>query len=281
MRLLHLWSGGLLLASLAGGCSGGSPLTIELRSDLVPEIEVARFEVELYEAPPPSETPVPFERVLAPALASHDYLVGQRVAEFTGQPDGRRWVEIAAIDPEGRVLVRQRADIRVEGLTSRVVIIDRECVGVTCPSPGGSPSALACLAGQCVDPRCSPGDTEFCPDDITCDRNTDCDAPSATCATARCADSFCFDVVEGGSCPEGTWCNPETACEPLPGTASPDAGVPSDAGCVPIPCSLDNPCHAGVLECGSDMCVRAGNVVSGAPCDGGECDGMGTCVPST
>lgn len=271
-----------LFALALGACAGGSPLSVELRSDLVPEAEVARFEVELYEGPPPPGAVVPYERVIARARREVDYTAGARVAGFEGLPDGRRWLEVLAIDPNGRVLVRQRADLEVRGPTGRVVVVDRRCIGVECPGAGGSPSDLACLAGRCVDPRCSPSSPEHCPDWATCARDTDCPAPDATCAEARCTDGFCFAIVVGGRCEADAWCNPEAGCTPFDGTPGPggaDAGTPPppDAGCPDLPCALDDPCHAGVLRCGAARCERVGNLVEGTPCDGGVCDGAGAC----
>lgn len=266
----------VLLAGL--GCAGGNPLSVDVRSDLAPGVEVARFEVELYDGPPPAGVPVPFDRVIARAADTDDYLEGVRAAEFDDVEDGRRWVEVAAIDPDGRVLLRQPAEVLMAGRTARVVILDRQCVGVECPGAGGSPSDLACLAGRCVDPRCTPSAPEHCPDWVTCDRDADCDAPAASCATARCADSFCFAVVQGGACAEELWCNPDDGCTPLPGVER-DAGTPTvDGGCEDLPCTLDDPCLVGIQRCGGSSCEVAGNALEGSPCDGGACDGFGACV---
>ncbi len=268
-----------LAVALAACAPAGSPLSVEVRSDLVPGAEVARFEIELYEAGPPAAD-APYERVITATAPGVDYTRGARIASFDGLPDGRRWLEVVAIDPNGRPLVRQPADLEVRGPTGRVVVVDRRCVGVECPGAGGSPSDLACLAGRCVDPRCSPSSPEHCPDWATCARDTDCPAPGASCAEARCTDGLCFSIVVGGTCAEDAWCNPEDGCTPFDPNAGADAGAGAavDGGCPDVPCALDDACHAGVLRCGSTVCERVGNLVSGTPCDGGVCDGVGACV---
>lgn len=268
----------MLLAVLALGCGNGSPLFMEVSSDLVAGAEVSRFEVELY-TDRPTASATPFSRVFAEVELGDSLRESTRVASFDAVEDGLRWAEVVAYDTDGRVLVRQPAQVEVAGRTTHSVRVDRDCVGVECPGAGGAPSDLACLGGRCVDPRCSPATPDFCPDWATCQRDSDCEAPDAPCARGACADGFCFAEVRGNACPEGQWCNPENGCEDLPGLEVDAGAAETDAGCVPTGCDGGTECVLHLLSCSSGMCEASGNAISGTPCSGGTCDGTGACAP--
>lgn len=265
------------LVMLAGCDSGGSPLFVEVSSDLVAGAEVARFEVELY-TDRPTAPATPFDRVYSDVATGDSFRESTRIASFDDVPDGLRWIEVVAIDIDGRVLVRQPAQVEVVGRTAHAVRVDRECVGVECPGAGGSPSDLACLGGRCVDPRCSPGTPEFCPDWATCERDSDCEAPAAACARAACADGLCFAEVRGNACPAGQWCNPDVACEPLPGEPVDAGGGEGDAGCQPTGCDGGVECVLHLRSCTTAVCEPSGNAIEGTACSQGMCDGQGACV---
>jgi hypothetical protein len=135
-------------------------------------------------------------------------------------------LRVRAVGPEGEEVLSRLAITAARGLTVVTVALTRDCRGVECPLENGDPTLAACLAGVCVDPRCTVETPEFC-GPLECAANDDCEAPPAACAEAVCLEGVCLEGSRPDACGPMAWCHPELGCQP-PSPPPPDAGV--DAG---------------------------------------------------
>ncbi len=284
------WVGWLatILAGIAG-CSGHTELVVGLETDLVPGIDFTRVETQVMGA---SSTRVP-------ADFGQDFVGGQQVADVTGIDGGRTDVLVSLLDQGGDVVAQRRTIVEVSGRFGMTVIITRDCRAVSCPQAGGDPSATECLGGRCVPPECSAEHPSAC-GMRACMTATDCPAPAAACAEARCDTTLgaCLLAPVSGGCADGTFCDPDLGCRRVPngeGGMPMDAGPldagpldagPLDAGCVGgASCDTGNPCELGTIDCssGSPVCVSAGPAAAGTECRAaaGPCDVAETCDGTT
>lgn len=161
-----------------------------------------------------------------------------------------------------------------------------QCAGgapVTCTTP---PTVCAKALGTCnpMDGGCSyaPDPGKVCNDSNGCTQSDSCSdagacvgAPITCVAPAAClrpsgcaADAGCtFVPASGDLCDDGNACTIGDACQ-------------LDAGCGGNAIS----CAAGACQIFSNQCSGDGGCVfsardSGAACDGGVCNGGGTCIP--
>ncbi len=267
---------GALFATSCGD-GPGHEVIVDVTTDLVPVIEFIEIRAELSRAAP-GEPLERFDRV--PVLVERMNGVGGivselRVGRLTGIEAGNWWLYVTLYNANGGEVVSRPTilDLSGDGTTGVTVLLTRDCVGVMCPAPGGNPALLACLAGECVDPRCSPQSPEFCPPP-DCTTNDECEAVVA-CSTPRCEDNICFVSSLADMCGGEEWCHPEVGCLPLDGMITPDGGM----GCVRTECLTDNPCELGLTSCDDPtLCEAAGNQIMGTPCPDGTCDGSGNCV---
>lgn len=202
----------VLLSLLCAACSAESPkatLLLQLETDLVAGIEFVGVDVALWDDP--TRGAVPGDR-RARHFAAADSVLPLRAAEFEGLTPGIYALRIQLLDSGGQVRLERPAVVEVSGNTSATMIMTRNCEGVACPGSGDDASALACLGGRCVDPRCTPETSEFCPAS-ECTSGNDCPAV-ASCADSRCAFSVCLPLVRSLSCAAGEWCNPQLGCLP-------------------------------------------------------------------
>ena len=257
---------------LMAGCASEPSLTIDLQTDLTPGLEFTQVVTHISRSAPGAERDQllrDIELVVDVEPGDERFLDGDRIAEIAALPPGEYWVEVLLREADGRVLIRQTlGPVPVLDDTARTVRITRDCVGVECPG-SGPPGNLACLAGMCVDPRCSPEEPEFCPP-LSCEEDADCTPPAIACADTRCVSGTCFVFSPGASCPDGSTCDADVGCAPT-GRMPPS--------CVTPVCSTGNECLLGRLDCdGMEVCAPWANAFAGSPCARGECDGEGACV---
>lgn len=277
----------LILMLLACDEDAGSEVIVGIKSDLVPGIEFTSIDVRLARASGTSVTgSAPLEilremRIAVEGLTTDALLEGTSVGRFDDVEPGSYWVLTRLLDSTGRIVVERPTIIDVPDSTfGFVVLLTRDCRGVSCPAPGGGASLLACLAGDCIDPRCHPEAPEFCPPP-ECANDGECMGGSS-CAPARCsAEGICLLGADGAMCGGGEYCSPDLGCLPVPMPM--DADVP-DAG--PVVCGTicfppDRPCFAGYYECssGAPTCDDLVQIAEGTSCGPGmECDAAGECV---
>jgi len=187
-------------------CTGPGEIVVDLRTDLVPGIEVTGVETSLDDGPPVAHVP----------NAEGDYLRGVRIASFASVEPGTHRLEVRLVRGTDEVVVRP-VTVRVEGTTGVTVVITRDCQGVTCPAAAGNPMEVACLGGMCVDPSCTPETPEACPVPA-CTVDADCPV-SELCTTSACVEGVCLNSECGTTTgPFG----PATLVAPLSGVATDD-----------------------------------------------------------
>jgi len=222
-----------LCFALAGCTDDTALLYVDLQTDLVPGVEFTFVEtrVEPFGGGPAQTT-------IFGVSADQDFVDVQRVAIFDGVAPGRYVVTVALRDPlEGDVVART-VDLVVSDNYAVTVVATRSCRDVDCGA------GQTCASGRCVDPACSVQTPERCPAPA-CSAPADCDAPTATCAEARCVSGECLDVERSDSmCTAEQFCQPESGCAERPTVMTPDAGVP-DAG----------PGDAGPVDAGPVLAV--------------------------
>lgn len=281
----------LTLAVLLVACSDPADptLDVDIVTGLAPGPEFNRVVIDVLRETNGAARSV--ERAETVAFHEQSFARGRRVARFPGVPKGDYLVRVTLMRPQGQKLVEQNLRFRLDGDLAVRLYLDRECVGVECPNPGGSAALIACLAGACVDPQCDPTkpDTHsFCGGLEFCEANTDCSV-AASCATAFCSSGICVTETTAGACEADEWCNPvatENACQPVPeSTLANDGGIGADLGVCGTICLIDgNPCTTGYFDCsgGSPVCTGFVFTPSGSSCgEGLACDGRGECVSAT
>ncbi len=260
---------GALLLTLSCGTDAPS-LQVDLRTDFVPGVEFAAIRTELSRFPRSVGAQDLIDRVTIEVGVEDDLRDGARVADLAGR-SGTHWVYVELLTEDGEVLAQRPVSVELEGDLGILVILTRDCEGVECPNPGGDPGSIACLAGECVDPRCRPGAIEFCGGTVGCGADRDC-ASFAECAEARCLDGVCFAAGDPAACDEGQWCHPDLGCLNEGSREPPPA-------CRRVECALPNECEIGLLSCdGERICESAGLVFSGRDCESGACSDEGACL---
>lgn len=129
----------------------------------------------------------------AVARVNSDYSDGRGVASFD-LANGTYLLRVRLLRPSGALLVERLVSATIAADAVVSVHITRDCVGVTCPEPGGSLAFTSCLAGRCVDPRCSQESAEFCPTLAFCHE--------ASSGAIECG-SIC--IAPGNACVFGYW----------------------------------------------------------------------------
>lgn len=269
-------------AVVLSGCPAGRRLTVDLRSDLVPEIELHYVRIDVFEGAI-SEGEVPLRTAGAypccldgrePARASAGTF---RLAVLENLPEGTYTIRVVAHRPttagarpeEGEVLGQRRVATSISADRVVHVVLMSACAHVSCPGPSDAATSTECLNGRCVPPECDPGDPTtraLCGALSLCGSDTDCAAPP--CAQAECDEGLCVASHRPGGCSEGYYCDRTAGtCErgggPLPDAGPPDAGPP-DAACAAETCTggLDEDCD-GDVDCADADCI-------GVACDDGD-----------
>lgn len=198
----------LLILVCAAGCADAeSVVSVDLRTDLVPHVEFERVEVVRF-AQEGGEVLLRSERL----VTSGDYVRGVRVAQFTGT-DGDWLIEVRLRDASDVLVVAQPVLVAVRGDTVTTTRITRDCRGVMCPAASGSPSDSACLAGECVSPRCTVETPEEC-GSPQCAEDIECG--EAECGLFSCIDGYCYAESETSDCAETEYCDAEIGCSVVP-----------------------------------------------------------------
>lgn len=201
-----------LLGLSSLGCDGGARLLVDLRTDLVPGVEIDEAVTTVTRPAGVSAQRVSLSR-------ADDLLAGVRIADLDGVSGE---VELrVAVHRGGAEVLSRPVRVRVTGRRGVTVTLSRDCRGVTCPD-GGDANAAACLGGRCVAPECTedarrPECTEGCGSD------PECGAPEG-CVTPRCVDGVCLRERDDGVCAPDEACVPDEGCRP---TTPPDGGAPS------------------------------------------------------
>ncbi len=262
----------LSLAATLAACSSPPRLVLELRTDLTPGVEFTEIVTHVSRERPGAERDQlrrTLEIVVEAPAGDTSFLDGVRIADLPDLPPGTYWVEVLLRADDGAVVatgVLGPLELVVD--TARTVRITRDCVGVECPG-SGPPGFLACLAGQCVDPRCSPEEPDFCPP-VSCEADPDCAPRAITCADTRCVTGTCFVYSTGERCPDGSFCDPDAGCVP---------DLPPPPDCLGPVCSTGDECVIGRLGCdGEPVCEPWAVALPGSACHRGECAAAGDCL---
>jgi hypothetical protein len=196
-----------------------------------------------------------------------------RAAELEGIARGSLRLDVRLRRADGEVLVTRGLIATVDGPLAVTVLLTRSCRDRTCGS-----DELACLASQCVDPRCETlGAGEGCG---VADCAADADCASAGCAVGRCVAGACVTAPSDDACAADEVCGADGACVPRPAL---------DGGTCPTPCDLVSQCGCGVGEMCTipeepplePRCVAAGGTALGGSCTRTEECAAGTaCVQS-
>ena len=80
----------------------------------------------------------------ATATFGESYLDGRRVAEYSNLEPGETMVRVRLRDPSGSLVAERAITFELVSTIGVTVSITRSCAGVTCPEPGGSPTATEC-----------------------------------------------------------------------------------------------------------------------------------------
>lgn len=237
----------LSLLVCAGCASSGADLRVDLRSDWVGGVEVARVVTRVDGV----------DEMTTELAVGDDLAAGVRVGFFESVSSGTQRVSVELRAADDALIAERTAVVQVRGSTGVTLLVTRNCAGVTCDDP----AANQCLDGRCVSPTCIVENLTAC-GAPSCMAAVDCVA-TAGCVEPRCVGGACLQG--GGGCGAGEYCDPNSGCSALPST---DGGV--DAG-------FDAPVDVGVLDApidqGVDVGVDAGADAGPAPCTEHEPDG--------
>ncbi|MBO6933425.1 MAG: hypothetical protein JJ863_00570 [Deltaproteobacteria bacterium] len=248
----------LLLLSVSCGSDDGVLLRVDVLTDYVPGLEFETVEISVEDAD------FSFRRPIEP---TDEFLRGQRVGEL--QTAGEESIILVGrlLDRSGGTVARRRVSVALRERSTQTLVFTRSCAEVTCPA--ADPSATECQGGACVSPDCSPENPDACTEG--CASASDCEAPSAACAEARCVDGVCLDAETEGSCAAGEVCQPATGCVVVPDGS--DMGMVMDAG-------MDAGSDMGPTDLGMPDCLVDADCDDGAYCNGPERCLEGVCAPA-
>ena len=203
------------LVLLCACAPGASSVFVELRTDLIPGIEFERIEVVRF-----GEDGTELLRQEVRRLGSRDFVQGAQVAQLQGE-DGDWLLEVRLRDARDGLVVAQPVLVTVSGDTIVTALISRECRGVECPAALGNATHTACLAGECVNPRCTLESLEEC-GAPQCDTDESCG--SVECGAFECLDGYCFASSGTGEveCGDTQYCDPSVGCRAIPTGADMD-----------------------------------------------------------
>lgn len=250
----------MALACLGACAPGGATLTVDVETDLVPGIDFARISTEI--APPDYASPALAPGAITTFATVGTYVPGRRVAEVHDVSLGDHFVRVRLLDAADVVVVERIIRLQIHSTYSLVVVLTRDCAGVTCPEPGGDPELTACVAGACASGSCSMAMPEACPTPA-CTTASDC-VPTSPCVHPVCDQGSCLQVGLDTDCAAGERCDATLGCVLATGVPDTDAGAPTDAcPSVELACTngVDDDCD-DAIDCGDTDC-------DGATCDDG------------
>ena len=206
-RVLVALGCGLVL--LAGCGSDGADVLVELRTDLVPGVELDRVRTELLTELPTVGSSAGSRVAERPVAAEDNLSRAARVAEFASISPGVYYVRLQAILGAG-IVAERIVRVEVNGTVAVTIVLTRGCRGTRCPRSGDPASAVSCVGGLCVDPGCATGREPECPP-RECATDDTCRSP-VPCAAGSCADGLCLVVGDDSACAAGQRCHPELGC---------------------------------------------------------------------
>ena len=177
-------------------CGSSDPtLRVDLRTDLIPLVEVTNVTAELQRD----------GAVVATAghvVTNADYATGVRIADFEDLPSGAYLLTVVAA---GTISQTQRVLVRVRGDTATTVLMTRDCRDVDCTDPA-SPT---CINATCVPGTCTGEALDEC-------GAPECDVAAcgaiAACATADCTSGACLVTTDDAACAADERCDPVAGC---------------------------------------------------------------------
>lgn len=266
----------IFLAGLVWGlsaCADRDPsVTVRVVTGLVPGAEFRTVHTSVFDG---SREVASSDAV---ARLGSDYALGNAVAAFQLHPQ-QHAIRVRLMRPDGSFLVERTVLANISSDTVVSIHITRDCVGVICPGAGASALESTCLAGRCVDPRCSSAQPSYCPAVHFCVEPNEC-AALASCAEPLCDEGVCTPRARAGACSETEWCNPDTGagCEPIDAT-----NARSNPACGTICTDPSEPCRFGYVRCPdaeASFCEPLGSRPVGSACGVARiCDVVGECVP--
>lgn len=192
---------------MVAGCASEGELVVDLVTDLRPGVEIVSAVAEVYAGPQRGE--VIGATAPRPMTADLDLVGGTRVGQLSGVPFGAHLVRVSLQDAAGEEVAEGLVVVSLDAPARAVTVrVTRDCLDVSCPGDG-SPTAVACLGGACVEPTCSPETPETCPEP-ECAADADC--PSDRCVVGRCEMGVCFARADDAQCSVGS-CHPTRGCE--------------------------------------------------------------------
>ncbi|MBX3270978.1 MAG: hypothetical protein KF729_12005 [Sandaracinaceae bacterium] len=262
---------GLCCALVVGCASADGLVAVTLKSDFVPGVEAARVDVELTDAAGADA----LRRRSAVLALDADLYEGVRVAEFESVSPGEYVATVFLRDARDAVLGRGVVRFSFDRSLVVTVIVSRACRDTACPRAGDDPSHTACLAGECVDPRCLD-DARHCTS--RCASDADCPPPPAECARGVCVEGACLAAPRSTACPPRQYCDAERGCQPLPeGLCANDAQCEDAIACTTDRCvggrCVYDPVNARCTDSPGGVCDPFGG------CQYPTCAGGGACTP--
>lgn len=200
----------LLCAMSQIACEGDLELLVDLKTDYAPGVDFTTVQTEVLFAGGGV-------RADATAETGQSFILGQRVAELTGVKASAVTVRVRLLDEAGELVAERPTIVDMRDDFGLTVLVSRRCEDVTCPGSGDPGDARACLAGQCVDERCSPEAAGFCGPPM-CAIDAECPT-SVACATGRCIDGACLFEGNDAACAAGQYCNSGIGCRAISGTS--------------------------------------------------------------
>ncbi|MGE0791480.1 MAG: hypothetical protein AB7S26_37745 [Sandaracinaceae bacterium] len=254
----------VLVIALAGACGRPLELSIDVRSDLMPGMEVDEARVTLVGA-----DGVELASSTLALTTGDDLLGGLRLLDADGLGAGSYLARVALLDGGAETLARERALVLTGDLAVTVLLM-RTCEEVRCAD------GMVCVGGECVSNECGPGDVSTCPA-AACRVASHCPRRPG-CFRAECALGQCLYVVDESMCDGDGGLDAGAADGSVP-DASLDAGV-RDAGCGASTedCTngADDDCD-GMTDCADtdcpsgDACASDGNDCTTDVCAAGAC----------
>lgn len=261
-------------------CSSDERSNVEVRivSDLVPFYEVgvatAALHVGAANAGEVSIGAVERELTVGEPLSR-----GLWLATFDNVEHGTYTVWISLRRANGELLGKRPVTFTLERDASFTVTIEAACAAVECPG-GGNAAFFACVAGDCVDPRCTPETPEHCPagPSTFCESDDACE-PTLPCGVARCESGACLQVPGVDECADGEFCSAISGCTPE--ERPPEAPEDPPGSCGNACSLLERPCSYAYIVCTGEQsaCEAVSDRPEGSPCpNGGVCDANGACI---
>jgi uncharacterized cupin superfamily protein len=265
-------------------------LIVELRTDYLPGVHFSTVQTE-YALGPFDRAGEPVrDRQIVGVRLDQRYTGGERVAEFSGVPEGRVYLRLFVADATGAALAARRVVVNVRETTAVVVQIASGCSDLDCPDG----AEIDCPGGRCVTTHCVAAVEGEC-GRPPCASDSDCTV-TAACAIAACVDAECLAVADDVACDAGFFCDTQTGCRPrseIPDAGPLDAGPPRDGGppaadagtdacpAIETTCTdgLDDDCD-GNIDCTDPDC-DAETCSDGVFCNGPDTCSGGVCVPGS